>query len=283
MARGDARLIQKGTWRVFLLFAIILGVIEGLTEFLPVSSTGHLVIAMPLLGLDASKAPWKVLLWVSQFGAICAVIVVFWRDLWRRTFKPARAGWQNHIFTKLFVAMVPTVILGVLFHKYLERLDSMPLAVAGALIVGAGIMDYIDRRFRRDVPMELDDVSLRQAFLIGLIQCISMWPGVSRSGATLFGGMALGLTPRVATEFTFYLAIPTMLAASAYTLLKEWRTLSFDGSTIILAGTATAFAVALVVVVAFLDYVKRYRFTAFAIYRGVLGVLVIAHALLMGR
>ncbi len=265
-----------------LLYAFILGVIEGLTEFLPVSSTGHMVIAMPMLGIDAAKPPWNVLLWVSQFAAILAVIVVFWRDLWRRTFHPPRAGWHNHIMTKLFVAMVPTVVLAVLLHDYFEPLEQMPVAVAAALIVGAGAMELIDRRLRRSGPMELDDVTLRQAFLIGVIQCTSMWPGVSRSGATIFGGMALGLTPRVATEFTFYLAIPTMLAAAAKTLMDEGATLTAGDLWVVLTGSAAAFVVALFVVVGFLGFVKRYRFTVFAAYRVVLGVVVLAYYLLGG-
>lgn len=266
-----------------LIYAILLGVIEGLTEFLPVSSTGHMVIAMPAMGLDAGKPPWSVLLWVSQFAAILAVIVVFWRDLWRRTFNPPRAGWHNHIVTKLIAAMIPTIVLAVLFHDYFEPLEREPVAVAAALILGAGAMELIDRRFRRNVRMELDDVTVRQAFLIGLIQCISMWPGVSRSGATIFGGMALGLSPRVATEFTFYLAIPTMLAAAAKTLMDEGATLGAGGLWIVLVGSAASFVVALVVIVAFLDFVKRYRFTVFAVYRVVLGIAVLGYYLLTGR
>jgi undecaprenyl-diphosphatase len=268
---------------VDLIYAIILGIIEGLTEFLPVSSTGHMVIAMPMMGVSPSKPPWNVLLWVSQFAAILAVIVVFWRDLWRRTIHPPRAGWHNHIFTKLIAAMIPTVVLAVLFHEFFEPLERSPVAVAAALILGAGAMELIDRRFRRNVRMELDDISVRQAFLLGLIQCISMWPGVSRSGATIFGGMALGLSPRVATEFTFYLAIPTMLAAAAKTLLDEGAALSAGDLWIVLVGSAVSFVVALVVIIAFLDFVKRYRFTVFAAYRVVLGVAVLAYYFLVAR
>jgi undecaprenyl-diphosphatase len=258
-----------------LLNAIVLGIIEGLTEFLPVSSTGHLILAEWLLGVRGDISPWRVLLWVSQFAAILAVIVYFWGDLKRRILRPPSRNWRRHILTKLVVAMIPTVAGGLLLKGLLDPLETMPVAVAGALIVGAGIMELIDRRFRRAAPQELEDVTLRQAFLIGLIQCISMWPGVSRAAASIMGGMALGLTPRVATEFSFYLAIPTMLGAATRTLWKYRADLTADVGTLVLAGSAAAFIVALLVVAAFMNYVRRYRFTPFALYRVVLGVAVL--------
>lgn len=257
--------------------AIILGIIEGLTEFLPVSSTGHMVIAMPLLGIDAAQAPWSLLLWISQFAAILAVIVYFFRDLWRRVWHKPAGGWRRHILVQLFVAMVPTVALAVPFKKYFDPLESSPVAVAVALILGAFIIELIDRRCRRELPQTLEDVTLGRAFLIGLIQCLSMWPGVSRAGATIMGGMALGLSPRVATEFSFYLAIPTMLGAAAKTLADKHDELTLDGAGVVVAGSVTAFVVALLVVASFLSYVKRFRFTPFAIYRVVLGVAVLAY------
>lgn len=255
--------------------AAILGIIEGLTEFLPVSSTGHMVIAMPLLGVRATAPPWNVLLWVSQFGAILAVILFFWRDLWRRTFHPPVRTWRAHVLTKLVVAMIPTVTLGLLLKRYLDPLEDLPIAVAAALIVGAGAIEYIDRRYRRQVPQELENVSLRQAFLIGAIQCVSMWPGISRAGASILGGMVLGLTPRVATEFSFYLAIPTMLAAAAKTLWSHRHELHANVMTVVVLGTALAFVTALLVVAGFMNYVRRYRFTPFAVYRVILGAVVL--------
>lgn len=275
--------------------AIVLGIIEGLTEFVPVSSTGHLVIAMPLLGVDATARPWNVLLWVSQFAAIMAVIVYFWRDLWQRTFRPLttrwqatpglrvgprarhviRTEWKNHILVKLLVAMVPTTILALAFKDYLDPLESQPAAVAAALILGAGVMEWIDRRCRKEVPQELEQITLKQAFWIGVIQCLSMVPGVSRSGATIMGGMTLGLTPRVATEFSFYLAIPVMVGAAAKKLLAHGAELRGDDVLILLLGCAVSFLVALLVIAGFIGFVKRYRFTAFAVYRVVLGLIVL--------
>jgi undecaprenyl-diphosphatase len=260
---------------VEMLISVILGVIEGLTEFLPVSSTGHMVIAMPLLGVKASEPPWNVLLWVSQFGAILAVIVYFWRDLWRRTFQPPSRDWQQHIMTKLFVAMVPTGVLALAFKGFLDPLEEMPVAVAIALILGAGAIEFIDRRYRKTGEQTLEDVTLWQAFWIGAIQTISMVPGVSRSGASIMGGMTLGLTPRVAAEFSFYLAIPTMLAAGAKTTLDHWEDMTRENALVVLVGTAVSFVVALLVVAAFMGFVKRYRFTVFAVYRVILGVAVL--------
>ena len=258
-----------------VLIAVILGVIEGLTEFVPVSSTGHMVIAMPLLGVKASEPPWNVLLWVSQFGAILAVIVYFWRDLWRRTFSPPSKDPKQHIMAKLFIAMIPTGVIALALKKYLDPLESMPVAVAIALILGAGVIEFIDRRYRKPGEMELEDVTLWQAFWVGVIQTISMIPGVSRSGASIMGGMTLGMTPRVATEFSFYLAIPTMLAAGAKTTLDHWHELTRENAMVIGVGTAVSFVVALFVVAAFMGFVKRYRFTVFAVYRVVLGVAVL--------
>jgi len=262
---------------VLLVGALILGIIEGLTEFLPISSTGHLILAEWVLGLDGQSSPWRILLWVSQLAAILAVILYFWRDLWRRTFQPTVPGWRSHILTKLVAGMIPTVVLALLLKSYFDPLESNPPAVAGALIVGAAVIELIDRRCRRIVPQELEDVTLRQAFLIGLIQCISMWPGVSRAGASIMGGMALGLSPRVATEFSFYLAIPTMLGAAVRTLWKYRQDLTADVATVVLIGSATAFLVALLVVASFMNYVRRYRFRPFVIYRLLLGGAVLIY------
>jgi undecaprenyl-diphosphatase len=254
----------------------VLGIIEGLTEFLPVSSTGHMVIAMPALGIDEERLPWRALLWVVQFAAILAVVVYFGRDLWRKTFHPISRGWQNHLLAKLAAAMIPTVAGALLFKRYTDRLETMPVVVAIVLILGAGVIEWIDRRFRRSGPMRLEDVTIPQAFLIGLIQCISMIPGVSRAGATIMGGMVLGLTPRVATEFSFYLAIPTMLGALLYSLIRHGPEINGEHTALILIGSSVAFLVALAVVAGFLEFVKRYRFTVFVVYRVILGVAVIA-------
>ncbi|MBL8878567.1 MAG: undecaprenyl-diphosphate phosphatase [Phycisphaerales bacterium] len=255
--------------------AVILGIIEGLTEFLPVSSTGHMVIAMPLLGIRATDTPWRVLLWVSQFGAILAVITLFFDDLRRELLHRPRGAWRSHLLAKLAAAMVPTIVLALLFHDRLEPLEDSPAAVAVALIVGAVVMEVIDRTCRRSGQMTIHDVTLKQAIWIGAIQAISMIPGVSRAGATIMGGMALGLTPRIATVFSFYLAIPTMLAATAKTLKDDHVALSSHDWGVVLVGTGVSYVVALLVVAGFLEYVKRYRFTVFNVYRVLLGTAVL--------
>jgi undecaprenyl-diphosphatase len=262
-----------------ILNAVILGIIEGLTEFLPISSTGHLVIAMPMLGIDATQPPWNVLLWVSQLGAIAAVVVYFWSDLSSRTFRaadPLGRVWTNHLITKLAVAMIPTTFAALLFKKALDPLEQMPIAVAVALIAGALLMAWIDRRFRHNRPQELEDVTLAQAAWIGAIQAISMVPGISRSGAGIMGGMVLGLSPRVATEFSFYLAIPTMLAASTYAFWKKGGQLTSESLGLVLVGTGTSFLVALVVIAGFMRFVRTQRFTPFVVYRIALGLAVLA-------
>ncbi len=256
--------------------AIILGIIEGLTEFLPVSSTGHMILAAPLLGVDTTKPPWSVLLWVSQLGAIAAVVVLTWRALWQKTFHPPSPVLRDHIITKLLAAMIPTVIIALLLKDLAEEYLENPPMVAVGLILGAVVMAMIDRWRRRPGEMAVEQVRLTQAVLIGVIQCLSMWSGISRAGATIMGGMALGLTPRVATEFSFYLAIPTMLGAAAKTLWSKRNELTPDVVGLTLVGTVTAFVVALVVVAGFLRFVRTQRFTVFVVYRVLLGVAVLA-------
>lgn len=263
------------------LKAAILGVIEGVTEFLPISSTGHMILAKPLLGVDDGAPQWRVFLFLSQLGAILAVVLYFWNALWRMTFRPASARFSEHLFVKLFVAMIPAVLLGLLFNdlmeQHLEEGRFAPYAVAGALILGAFVMEWIDRRYRRESAQELGDVTLKQAALIGAIQCLSMWPGVSRAAATIMGGMVVGLSPRVATEFSFILAIPTMLAAGGYRLIKYRSELTSETLGVVGVGTLVSFLVALVVIAGFLSFVRRHRFRVFAIYRVALGVTVLAY------
>ncbi len=260
--------------------AILLGLVEAVTEFLPVSSTGHMILVLPWIGVDPEQPQWRVFLYLSQLGAIAAVIAYFWRDLARRAAALLAGGWRDHLFTKVTAAMVPTVAIGLLadplIERYVENARTGPPATAVGLIVGALAMLYIDRRFRRAGEMTLDNVSMRQAVAIGFLQCISIWPGVSRSAASILGGMTLGLTPRVATEFSFYLAIPTMVLAGGWRLWKHRGDLDADAVGVLAIGTAVAFVAALAVVALFLRFVRTRRFTPFAYYRIVLGALVLS-------
>ncbi len=260
------------------LKAVALGVIEGLTEFLPVSSTGHMIIANPLLGVDPELPRWRIFLIVSQLGAIAAVILYFWRDLWRQTFQTRVASVRDHLMVKLIVGVFPALVAGYFANDYLEQhLENNPQAVAGALIVGAIAMEIIERRYRRGTDMRIDDVSYRQAFLIGIAQCLAIWPGMSRAACTIMGGLIVGLSPRVAAQFSFYLAIPTMLAASAKRIWDYGDQVRANDLGVVGLGTAVAFLVALGVVASFLPYVQRHRFTPFAIYRVLLGVGVLLY------
>jgi len=238
-----------------------------------------MIIAQPMLGVDPELPLWRVFLFVSQLGAILAVVAYFARPLCRRVFLSPLTDWRGHILTKLLLAMIPTVVIGLLLDDFMEahfeNVRTGPPATALALIVGAFAILWIDRRFRSDKPMSFDDVTLKQAFWIGVMQCLSMWPGTSRAAATIMGGMLLGLTPRVATEFSFYLAIPTMVAAGGWRLFKYRGDLSADMLGVVLVGTAVAFVVALAVIAAFMGYVRKHRFTPFAIYRIALGTVVL--------
>lgn len=256
--------------------AIILGIVEGLTEFLPVSSTGHMILVRPLLGIDGDTPLWHAFLFVSQFGAILAVILYFWRKLWSATARLGQVPLNEYMPAKLAVAVIPAILLGLAFNSFMERhLEGSSIAVAGGLIVGALIMEFIDRRYRSRFRMRVDQVSMPQALIIGLAQCLSMWPGTSRAMVTIMAGMVVGLPPAVATEFSFYLAIPTILLASAYKLYKHANELDSQSAALIITGAATAFVVALLVVAAFMRYVRTRRFTPFAVYRVILGVLVL--------
>jgi undecaprenyl-diphosphatase len=255
--------------------ALVLGIVEGLTEFLPVSSTGHMILANAALGVDPTTSTVKVFLFVSQIGAILAVVVYFWRDLWRRAVSFRPAEWKTHLATKLLVAFLPSVVAGLLLNEIMEVYLERALPVAIALIVGAFFIELIDRKARRQGQMTLDDVTFKQALIVGLAQVISIIPGTSRAGATIMGGMAAGLTPKVAAEFSFYLAIPTMFAAGGFRLVTNYGELAREDFGVIGFGTAVAFGVALLVVAGFMGFVKRYRFTVFAIYRVIIGALVL--------
>jgi undecaprenyl-diphosphatase len=257
------------------LQAIILGIIEGLTEFLPVSSTGHMVLAMPWLGIDGAQPPWPVFLYFIQIGAILAVVLYFWRRLWRQILTRPSAGAGSHIVTKVVVAMVPSAIVGLTLDEIMETYLEKPLPVAIALIVGAGVMILIERKCVRRNEMGIGDVSLRQAFCVGLAQCFSVVPGTSRAMATIMGGIAVGLRPAVAAEFSFYLAIPTLIGAGLVRILKHRHEITADSAAMLAVGFAVSFLVALAVVSAFMRYIQTRPLQPFAIYRILLGAVVL--------
>lgn len=257
--------------------AIILGVVEGLTEFLPISSTGHMILVMPLLGIDETNRFWNGAFDIFiQLGAILAVVIYFWRRLWRLTVRPPAQPWHEHILVKLFVAFLPAAVIGSLAGDFIEEKLKNPLIVAYALAIGGVAILAIEAAVRRPRVMDAAAVSLACALGIGLAQCLAMVPGTSRSGATIMGALALGLAPAAAAEFSFFLAIPTMFAAGCYSMLKHLDELQAHTLPPLAVGFVVAFIVAWIVIAAFMRFIQTHRFTVFAIYRIVLGAVVLA-------
>lgn len=254
--------------------AIVLGIIEGLTEFLPVSSTGHLIVAQDLLGFTGERA--KTFAIFIQLGAILAVC---WE--YRARFLKAAAGLGSdpaarRFALNLLVAFTPALVLGVLFYKIIKTYLFSPLTVAGALVVGGLVILWVERRDHRGRIARVEDMTWRDALKVGLAQCVAMFPGVSRSGATIIGGMLFGLTREAATLFSFFLAVPTMLAAVTYDTYKNWALLSEADLELFALGFGAAFVTALLTVRALLGYVSRHSFRPFAWYRIFFGGVVLA-------
>jgi len=252
------------------LTAVILGIVEGLTEFLPVSSTGHLILATELLGYDAEK--WALFNVAIQPGAILAIIVLYWR-----TFRDVLVGLpkgdpQAVRFTRnLLIAFFPAVAVGLALGDNIDLLLENAVIVAWALIVGGVAILLVERWARPIETGGVAAVSLRQSILVGLVQCLAMIPGVSRSGATILGAMAFGVDRKTAAEFSFFLAVPTLTGATALQLFKHRDEISADSLGLIAIGFAVSFVVALVVVKSFIAVVTRFGFAPFAWYRIVAG------------
>ena len=248
-----------------LFEAIVIAIVEGLTEFLPVSSTGHMVIVQALLGLEPTEFT-KAYMVNIQFGAILSVVVLYWRRFLR----------SLGFYWKLLVAFIPAAIFGLLFGDAIDRLLENVAVVAVALLVGGVLLLFVDRWFQ---PKGVSDVSYPRAFGIGVFQCLALVPGVSRSAATIIGGMALGLTRKHAAEFSFFLAVPTMAAASGYKLVQGWRVdhgLFAGGNLgVLLLGNAVAFVVALLAIRGFVGFLTRHGFKAFGWYRIALDALLL--------
>ena len=261
-----------------LLNAIILGVVEGLTEFLPVSSTGHLIIVSDFLGLNDEKG--KVFDIVIQLGAILAVVWEF-RARFARAFSGlASDPVQQRFAMNLFVAFLPAAIVGLAFQKQIKAFLFNPVSVAIALIVGALVIFAVERWYKRHgAPRvtSVDDMTWKDALKVGLAQCFSLIPGTSRSGATIMGGMMFGLSRQVATEFSFFLAVPIMFAATGYQLVKYRDLLSGNDLAPFAVGFVVSFVFALVAVKALIRYVASHDFRAFAWYRIALGIVVLAY------
>jgi undecaprenyl-diphosphatase len=263
-----------------LIKAAIMGVVEGLTEFLPISSTGHLILAGALLGLDDEKA--KVFDIAIQTGAIFAVILVYWQKI-RDTVVALPTSQQARVFAlNVFIAFVPAVLLGLLFGKAIKAHLFTPEVVAGAFIIGGFIILWAERRQANNPAVarihEVEVMTPLDALKVGLVQCLAMIPGTSRSGATIIGGMLLGLSRKAATDFSFYLAIPTLIGAGAYSLYKERALLSLADVPQFGVGLVLSFFSAWLCIRWLLRYIATHSFVGFAYYRIVFGVVVLATA-----
>jgi undecaprenyl-diphosphatase len=252
---------------------VLLGIVEGLTEFLPVSSTGHLILATRLLGYDAAR--WEVFNIVIQLGAILAVVVLYWRTFWAMLQGLARRDAASIRFVRnVLIAFLPAAVIGLALHKKIEALLGNAEVVAVALIVGGIAILAVERLAKRQDVAGVADIPIGTTIGIGLIQCLAMIPGISRSGATIMGALALKVERRTAAEFSFFLAIPTMLGATVVQLAKHRHDLAGPGAVgldMIGIGFIVAFVVALAVIRAFVSIVTRHGFAPFAWYRIVAG------------
>jgi len=260
---------------ILLLKALILGLVEGLTEFLPVSSTGHLIVVGDLLDFNDDKG--KVFEIVIQLGAILAVCWEF-----RARLRGALRGLgsdaaANRFFANLFVAFLPAAVLGLVFHKVIKAYLFNPFTVAIALIIGGLIIFWVERLDHRPRVISIDEMDWKDSLKVGFAQALAMIPGTSRSGATIIGGMVFGLSRQTATEFSFFLAIPTMFAATFYDVYKHWHLLKLDDLGMFAVGFVVAFVSAFWAVKGLLYYVAHHNFNAFAWYRVLFGTIVLIY------
>ena len=261
---------------------IIIAIVEGLTEFLPVSSTGHMIIAQNVLGVESTDFV-KAFTFIIQFGAILSVVCLYWKKFFHLNEVPqgvtgAKAFLIKYDFYwKLLVAFIPAAVFGLLFSDAIDAMLERVEVVAITLVLGGIFMLFCDKIFGKGTKEKMTE---RNALMVGLYQCISMIPGVSRSMATIVGGMSQGLTRKAAAEFSFFLAVPTMLAATAYKLLKlimdpVQRAVLVDNMTTLIVGNVVAFIVALLAIKFFIEFVSKYGFKAFGWYRIIVGGAII--------
>lgn len=252
------------------LQAIIIAIVEGLTEFLPISSTGHMIITEKILNVTENDFI-KVYTVAIQLGAILAVVVLYWKKFF--DFKK----WQFYL--KLAVAVVPALLLGFLFSKKIDALLESSLTVAVTMLAGGIVLLFVDGLFKRPTIETEEKVTYNKGFIIGIWQCLAMIPGVSRSAASIIGGMQQKLTRSAAAEFSFFLAVPTMLAATGYKLLKYYKESGgFSKPEVqqLLIGNIVAFIVAMLAIKFFIGFLKKYGFRVWGVYRIIVGIILLA-------
>ncbi len=256
-----------------ILKAIILGIIEGLTEFLPISSTGHLIIANRFLDFEGSFANTFDV--VIQVGAILAVVLYFRGRLVPDFRNKEDFNRKIRLWSKVLTGVIPAVILGVLFEDIIDKYLFNTTTVALALITGAFLLLYFENRNHVVKVENEDELTYMQAFIVGLVQCLALVPGMSRSASTIVGGLGIGFGRKLAAEFSFFLAVPTLFGASFYKMAKSGLNINGGQWGILAVGTLVSFIVAYIVIAAFMNYIKKHSFNLFAYYRIVLGVLVL--------
>jgi undecaprenyl-diphosphatase len=242
---------------------VILAIVQGITEFLPISSTGHMIIAQSLLGVESSDFV-KAFIVNIQFGTILSVLILYWRRFFQSV----------DFYLKLFVAFIPAAIIGFLFSNYIDALLENVIVVAFSLLAGGVILLFADKWFHK--PDENNQtVSFPKALKIGLFQCIAMIPGISRSAATIIGGMTQKLTRKNAAEFSFFLAVPTMFAASAFKLFKTYQCFNSHNIKLLIGGNIIAFIIGAIAIKSFIAYLTKYGFRAFGYYRIIVGLIIL--------
>ena len=259
-----------------LLKAAILGIVEGLTEFLPISSTGHLIILGDLLGYNDETS--KVFKIVIQLAAILAVCWDYRERLAKMVIGLPSDKPSQRFAAMLFIGFLPAAVLGLMFHSTIKALLFNPITVATALIVGGVIILYVERRAYHPRIDSVDEMRWPDALKVGFAQALAMIPGTSRSGATIMGGLIFGLSRKAAAEFSFFLAIPTMFAATAYDLYRNWGLLRADDLPVFAVGFVTSFIAAMWAVKGFIRFISNHTFVVFAWYRIVFGLIVLGTA-----
>ncbi len=264
-----------------VIVAFLIGIVEGITEWLPVSSTGHMILFEKFFSLEMSESFKEMFLVVIQLGAILAVVLLYWKSLFPFSFNEKEPFLKKDILTlwvKIIVSCVPAAVIGLLFDDYFEALFYNPLSVSVALIVFGVFFIIIENynKKRNAGKVSLIDITLTDAAIIGLFQVLAaVFPGVSRSGATIIGAILIGISRTVAAEYTFFLAVPVMAGASLLKIVKFGFAFTLEEVIVLLVGMVTAFALSLVAIKFLMGYVKKHDFKVFGIYRIVLGILVI--------
>lgn len=264
-----------------MIKVFIIGVVEGITEWLPISSTGHMLLVDEFLRLNMSEEFKEMFFVVIQLGAILAVVVIFWSKMWPFDFKSKQVIKKDtfSLWFKVVVACIPAGILGVLFDDFLEANFGTPLMISLMLILYGILFIVVENWNKKRTPrvVALSDITYRTAFIIGAFQALSLIPGTSRSGATIIGALLIGVSRIAAAEFTFFLAVPSMIGASLFKLLKFGFDFTAAEMMVLLFGMVVAFAVSIFAIKFLMGYIKKHDFKVFGLYRIVLGIIVIAY------